>query len=76
LGLSRPSSTAFNPNNTWCLSPYQTVVALMGHTETIWLPPEVHTSSKLTEEIRCALASSEDPPSLEVQKYVLNECRK
>ncbi|RCV25729.1 hypothetical protein SETIT_5G188800v2 [Setaria italica] len=33
------------------------------------------SSSKLTEQILCALASSEDPPSLGVQKYVLNECR-
>ncbi|CAL4956331.1 unnamed protein product [Urochloa decumbens] len=33
------------------------------------------SSSRLTERIRCALASSEDP-CLSVQKYVLEECRK
>lgn len=32
-------------------------------------------SAQLTERIRCALASSEDPPSPTVQKYVMKECR-
>lgn len=34
------------------------------------------TSSKTTERLRLALVGSEDPPPLNVQKFVLSECRK